>query len=104
TEDFKEEFARAFFNADLLVITDVFPSREAPRPGITGALIADLAKHYGHRHVHYVEDKKELPHYLKELTQSGDVVITMGAGDIWRYGEAFLQLISNGEDNGTGSA
>jgi len=51
-----------------------------------------------------VEDKKELPHYLKELTQSGDVVITMGAGDIWRYGEAFLQLISNGEDNGTGSA
>ncbi len=103
TEDFKEEFARAFFNADLLVVTDVFPSREAPRPGITGELIAELAKHYGHRHVHYVEDKKELPQYLKTLTQPDDVVITMGAGDIWRYGEAFLQLISNGEPDGTGS-
>lgn len=93
TEDFKEEFARSFFNADVLVITDIFPSRETPRPGVTGRMVADLAEHYGHRHVRYVEDKKDLPDVLTELTQPGDVVITMGAGDVWRYGEMFLDRL-----------
>lgn len=90
TQDFKEEFARAFFNADMLVVTDIYPSRETPIAGVTGKLVSDLAEQYGHRNVHYIEDKKELPERLAELTNEGDVVITMGAGDIWRYGEAFL--------------
>lgn len=91
TQDFKEEFARSFFNADVLVITDIYPSRETPIAGVTGKLVADLAEQYGHRSVHYIADKKELPEKLAEITQENDVVITMGAGDIWRYGEAFLE-------------
>lgn len=91
TRDFYEEFGRAFFNADMLVITDVYPAREEPIQGITGELIANAAREFGHKNVHYVEDKKQVPAFLLRTTQPGDIVITMGAGDIWRYGEEFIK-------------
>ncbi|MGB3542480.1 UDP-N-acetylmuramate--L-alanine ligase [Rubrivirga sp.] len=91
TQDLAEEFARAFYDADVLVVTDVFPAREQPIEGVTGQVIADLARQFGHRDVHYVSQKGALPAYLQGLTQPGDLVLTMGAGDIWRFGEAFLR-------------
>jgi UDP-N-acetylmuramate--alanine ligase len=93
TEDFKEEFARAFFNADVLVLTDVFGSRESDEGQINGATVAQLAQSFGHRSVHYVPDKKDLPSYVGRLAEPDDVVITMGAGDIWRYSRQLLELI-----------
>jgi UDP-N-acetylmuramate--alanine ligase len=93
TRDLKEEFALAFYDADVLVVTDVYPARERPIEGVTGQTVADLARQYGHRDVHYVEDKGSLPGYLGALAQPGDLVLTMGAGDVWRYGEAFLQTL-----------
>ena len=90
TRDFKEGFARSFFNADVLVITDVYGSREQPIPGISGQVLADLATRYGHREVHYVENKEDLPDYLSNLVKEGDTVITMGAGDVARYGQHLL--------------
>ena len=76
--------------ADVVVVTDVYPAREEPIQGITGELIVNAAKQYGHKEAHYVQDKKNVPAYLKHITKSGDIVITMGAGDIWKYGEQFL--------------
>ncbi|MEX2402246.1 MAG: cyanophycin synthetase, partial [Rhodothermales bacterium] len=93
TRDFKESFARAFFNADVLVMTDVFASREDPIEGVNGKSLADLAKTYGHRNVHYVGDKTELPVFLAEFVRANDTVITLGAGDIWRYGRKLLELL-----------
>ncbi|HIG75088.1 MAG TPA: UDP-N-acetylmuramate--L-alanine ligase [Bacteroidetes bacterium] len=93
TRDLQHEFARAFYDADVLVVTDVYPAREEPIEGVTGELIARLARQYGHRDVHYVEDKAHLPVALAELTRAGDLVLTMGAGDVWRYGEAFLDTL-----------
>jgi UDP-N-acetylmuramate--alanine ligase len=90
TRDFYEDFGRSFFNADILVVTDVYPAREEPIQGITGELIASTAKQFGHKQVHYIADKKEVPGFLLGLVQTGDLVITMGAGDIWRFGEEFL--------------
>jgi UDP-N-acetylmuramate--alanine ligase len=55
-----------------------------PIEGITGKLISDAAMQYGHKHVHYIEDKNNLFAELKQIIQEGDVVITMGAGDIWK--------------------
>ena len=84
----------------MLVVTDVYPAREEPIQGVTGELIANAAKQYGHKQVHYVPDKKNVPDFLKGLVQKGDIVITMGAGDIWRYGESFiasLRALSKGE-------
>ena len=93
TRDFYEEFGKAFLLADVLVVTDVYPAREEPIQGVTGELITSAAKQFGHKDVHYVKDKSQVVHELMEITRPGDIVITMGAGDIWKYGEQFLKAI-----------
>ncbi|WP_420455828.1 UDP-N-acetylmuramate--L-alanine ligase [Rubrivirga sp.] len=93
TRDLAEEFANAFYDADVLVVTDVYPAREEPIPGVTGQLVADLARQYGHRDVHYVAEKGALPVHLQALVRPGDLVVTMGAGDVWRFGESFLEAL-----------
>jgi len=90
TRDFYEEFGKAFLPADVLIVTDVYPAREEPIQGVTGELITNAAKQFGHKNVHYIQDKKKVPEYLRKITRTGDIVITMGAGDIWKYGEEFL--------------
>jgi UDP-N-acetylmuramate--alanine ligase len=74
-------------------VTDVYPAREEPIQGVTGELITNAAKQYGHKDVQYVRDKKDIPAHLKKITRSGDIVITMGAGDIWKSGEEFLKQL-----------
>jgi len=87
---FKEGFARAFFNADLLIVTDIYPARETPIDGVDGMTIAGAVTQAGHKDVRYVRDKNDLPDFLNDVVKSGDVVITLGAGDIWRFGEQFM--------------
>ncbi len=91
TQDMYKEFGLSFFDAEVLIVTDVYPSREKPIEGVTGKLISDTAKKFGHRDVHYLEDKKDLPAKLDEIVEDGDIVITMGAGDIYKYGEEFVE-------------
>ncbi len=95
TRDFYQEFGRSFLNTDVFVCTDVYPARELPIEGITGELIAETTKKFGHRNVYYVKDKKNIPSLLNEIKKDGDIIITMGAGDIWKYGEEFISMISN---------
>ena len=90
TRDFHTEFGGAFFQADVLLVTDVYPAREEPIPGVSGELIAKAAREKGHRNVHYVADKKDIPGQLEKLVRPDDIVITLGAGDIYKYGEEFL--------------
>jgi UDP-N-acetylmuramate--alanine ligase len=93
TRDFYDEFGRSFFNADVLVLTDVYPAREEPIQGVSGELIANAAKQFGHKQVHYVPAKADVPDFLMGIKQPGDIVITMGAGDIWKYGEEFIRRL-----------
>jgi UDP-N-acetylmuramate--alanine ligase len=93
TKDFYQEFGRSFLNSDVFICTDVYPAREKPIEGITGRLIADITKKFGHKNVHYVEDKNSIPAKLMELKEDGDIIVTMGAGDIWKYGEKFVELL-----------
>jgi UDP-N-acetylmuramate--alanine ligase len=95
TRDFYEEFGKSFLLSDVLVVTDVYPAREEPIQGITGELIVNAAKQFGHKDAHYVSDKKEIPSFLRTIVKDGDIVITMGAGDIWKYGEEFLKQVQN---------
>lgn len=96
TQELQEEFGSAFFNADELIITNVYPSREAPIEGVSGLLIAEAAQKLGHRKVHYVENKTDLPAFLSANTQPGDMVITMGAGDVYKFGDAFANILTGG--------
>ncbi|MGD8778774.1 MAG: UDP-N-acetylmuramate--L-alanine ligase [Ignavibacteria bacterium] len=94
TKDFYVEFGRSFLNSDVFICTDVYPAREEPIEGVSGELIADIAKKYGHKNVIYEPDKNKVPELLKSIYKKDDIVVTMGAGDIWKFGEKFVDLIS----------
>jgi UDP-N-acetylmuramate--alanine ligase len=94
TKDFYQEFGRSFLNSDIFICTDVYPAREEPIPGISGQIIADAARKFGHKNVLYVPDKNMIPEELMEIKKEGDIIITMGAGDIWRYGEQFVSKLN----------
>ena len=93
TRDFYQEFASALTLADCIVLTDIYPAREKPIEGVNGKLIADSVTSLGHGEIHWIPDKSEIPNRLLEITQSGDMVITMGAGDIWKMGEELIALM-----------
>lgn len=96
TQELYKEFGLSFFDAEVLLVTDVYPSREKPIEGVSGELVARTAEQYGHKNVIYVPDKKDLSNKLKELCRAGDIVITMGAGDIYQAGDEFVKEIEDG--------
>ncbi len=93
TRDFYQDFGKSFLNSDVFICTDIYPAREKPIEGITGELIAKVTKKYGHKNVHYIADKSEVPEKLMQLKKKDDIIITMGAGDIWKFGEKFVELL-----------
>ncbi|RQW78729.1 MAG: UDP-N-acetylmuramate--L-alanine ligase [Geobacter sp.] len=93
TKDFYQDFGRSFLNSDIFICTDIYPAREKSIEGVTGEMIANITKKYGHKNVIYVPDKKDIPKKLMELKKKDDIIITMGAGDIWKYGEKFVELL-----------
>ncbi|HEY0514925.1 MAG TPA: UDP-N-acetylmuramate--L-alanine ligase [Thermoanaerobaculia bacterium] len=91
TQDQAEEFGRALLGADRTVITDVYPSREKPIPGVTGELVVEAALRSGHRDVHYCLSWKDAPALLRDEVGPGDVVLTMGAGDVNRLAQQLVE-------------
>lgn len=94
TRDFHEEFGKSFHNADIVVITDVYPAREKPIDGVTGELVARSASNFGHRNVHYIERREDVAARVLELVEPGDVVMTLGAGDVWKIGEEIVERLT----------
>lgn len=84
TKNFVDEFGSAFFDSDLLVITRIYPAREKPIEGVTGQIVADAAHRSGHKKVEYLENREDIPKFLKTNLKSGDIVVVFGAGDIYR--------------------
>lgn len=93
TRDFYHDFGQSFFDADTLVVTDIFPAREEPIPGVTGELVADSARSMGHRHVEFIPDSDHVLQYLTENVQDNDLVITLGAGDVFQIGESLIKKL-----------
>ncbi len=87
----KDRFGTSFNEADKVIITDVYPSRESPIPGVSGKLIYEAIRDHGHRSVTYIKDKENIVSYLMKETRKGDLVITIGAGDIYKMGEKFIR-------------
>ena len=95
TRAFYQEFAIALMETDILVVTDVFPAREEPIEGVNGKMVADFAKNSGHKNVFYIEN---LEKKLDNICQSNDMIITIGAGNIWRYAESYMNHLNNLEE------
>jgi UDP-N-acetylmuramate--alanine ligase len=91
TRDFTGQFGEALAAADMNIVMDVYPSREAPIPGVTGELVADAARRSGSGHVIYSHEKKEVVDTLERTLAPGDLLLTMGAGDVVKFGEEYLK-------------
>lgn len=87
TEVLKDEFAAAFDKADLITFMDVYPAGEAPVPGVNGKTFLNVVlEHEGHPEAHYVPQRINVVPHMLELSRPGDLVITMGAGDVTAMG------------------
>ncbi len=94
TKDFYQEFAHAFLKADILIVTDIFGSRETPIKGISGRIVSNSATEKKHPHSIYIKDWKELKNVLDDLAKQGDMIITIGAGNIWRFCQDYYEHLS----------
>jgi len=86
-----EEFARAFYDADVVLLCDIYAASEEPIEGVTAAALAEEVERFGHRNVRYIGGVEQGAKALAEVAQPGDLVLTLGAGSVWRAGEEFLE-------------
>ncbi|MCK9434577.1 MAG: UDP-N-acetylmuramate--L-alanine ligase [Candidatus Cloacimonetes bacterium] len=93
TRDLYEKFGKAFFSCDCLILAPIYPARELPIPGISSKLIADVAIQSGHHQVHTIADKDQIVDETIALLKEGDILITIGAGNVWQYGEEILNKL-----------
>jgi UDP-N-acetylmuramate--alanine ligase len=88
TRDLFEEFTVSFDSADDLVMMDIYPAGETPMNGInTEALVKAMKR----EHIAYVKGKDEAARFVASKANTGDVVLTLGAGDVWEVGERILK-------------
>lgn len=87
TRDLGDDFGRALMGADRAVVTAIYASRESPLEGVSGEDIVRAARASGHRRVDYCADWHDVAALLQDDLQPGDVVLTMGAGDIYRLAQ-----------------
>jgi UDP-N-acetylmuramate--alanine ligase len=93
TQDLFDDFLTAFEGADRLILTEVYPAGEDPIPGATGEAFYQAIKRKGHLDVEFVPDKSQIVKRLTETLQPGDVALTLGAGDIYKVGEALVEAL-----------
>ncbi len=97
TQHLLEEFFTAFNQADKLVVLDIYAAGEKPIPGVTGQALYEGIKKYGHRDVTYLADKGKVADYLLGVLKKGDLMITLGAGDVWKIGEEVVEKLKRGD-------
>ena len=91
TRIFATEFGAALGLADEVVVLDVYAAREDPEPGVTGKLVADAVPGGAAR---YVESLDDVPRVVASIAAPGDLVLTMGAGDVTRLGPLVLDELA----------
>lgn len=91
TQLLRDKFGKAFGAADEVIVTAIYPSREKPIPGVSGKTLVEAIRENGHTSVASLEDKTALLEYLKDRLTAKHVLLTMGAGDIWKLGSDLVQ-------------
>ena len=97
TQALRNQFGTAFDAADVVYVTDVYPASERPIPGVTGATITDALSDHGHPSVFYVPTRKHLHRELARIAKKGDVILSLGAGDIHEEASKLVQDLESGQ-------
>lgn len=93
TERLLEEFFTAFNQADEVIVMDIYAAGEPPIEGISGRAVCEGIRRHGHKDAEYIPDRNSLIEHLVERLRTGDVLLTLGAGDVWKVGEAVLERL-----------
>jgi UDP-N-acetylmuramate--alanine ligase len=93
TQALADEFGTAFADADRVWVLDVYGAGEKPIEGVSGRMVAESARRHDAAHVRYVPDPETVVDEVTAEAQSGDTILTLGAGDVWKLGETILDRL-----------
>ncbi len=93
TQALFDEFLTAFGNADLLIVTDIYAASEEPIPGLTAGALCEAIRAAGHPDVCHLSGFDAIVDRLLSIVKPTDVVVTQGAGSVWKVGQALLKRL-----------
>ncbi|HSM79547.1 MAG TPA: cyanophycin synthetase, partial [Bryobacteraceae bacterium] len=96
TRDLMDEFAGSFHQADALFVLDIYAASEAPIEGVTTPALVERIRELGHRSVEYTPGLDDAVARVLAEAQDGDLVLTLGAGNVWQAGERVLERLREG--------
>jgi UDP-N-acetylmuramate--alanine ligase len=88
-----EDFTRAFYQSDLLVVLPIYAAGEEKIEGVESIALFEEIQHHGHKDVVYKDGLEAAVSYLKETLITNDILLTLGAGDVWKVGEMLLEAL-----------
>ena len=95
TRDLFDEFLVSFEGADWLILTEIYEAGEEAISGVSSEALYQAMKRRGHLEIEFIPDKKEIAKHLAPKLKSGDIVLTLGAGDIYRVGEELIEILQS---------
>ncbi|UFS71632.1 UDP-N-acetylmuramate--L-alanine ligase [Geomonas sp. RF6] len=98
TKELFEDFVKAFYDADVLILTDIYPAGEAPIEGISAESLVARIRRHGQKDVTWISDREALAEHLLKILQPGDILLTLGAGNVWQIGEKVLGQLTPGSE------
>ena len=93
TKEFHKEFARSLEKADFIILTSIYPAREKSIPGVTSKLISDNIDKSKKETLFNVDKVDQAITILNEIAKPGSMILTLGAGDIWRFSDKYLSIM-----------
>ena len=97
TQALFDDFCTSFNQADCLVLTEIYAAGEKRIPGVSGAALVESIRRHGHHETYFEPDVDKMADHVLGRLEPGDVVLTLGAGNIWRVGERLLELLQSGQ-------
>jgi len=97
TQHLMDEFARAFHQADAVFLLDIYAASEAPIEGVSAEALAERIRQFGHRQVEYVGTIDNAVDAVSKVAEASDLILTLGAGNVWQAGDRLLQRLKGGE-------
>ncbi len=93
TKFFTREFAQSLMPTTKLIVTEIYKAREEPMPGVSGLNIVKAARELGHKDAEFIENKSDVPDEIEPELSEGDLVLVLGAGDIWRVADEIADRV-----------
>ncbi len=98
TQELMDEFVRAFNNADVLFVLDIYPASEAPIEGVTAEVLTNNIRTFGHKKASYIGSMETAAERVLDQLEPGDIVITLGAGSITGLSDEIVQKLKDKEE------